>query len=82
MIKQIKIYNRASFGREKLCSVYPEMEFLDINLTKDTSLLRHAIHSPVYWRILKKTIFYSGFKNCSKCIQKICEIGEHKYINE
>jgi hypothetical protein len=27
----------------------PEMEFLDINLTKDSSLLLHAIHSPYYW---------------------------------
>jgi hypothetical protein len=30
----------------------PEMEFLDIR----------AIHSPFYWRILKKNILYSGFK--------------------
>jgi hypothetical protein len=29
-----------------------EMEFLDISLTKDSSLLFHAIH----WRISKKTI--------------------------
>jgi hypothetical protein len=34
---------------------HPEGEFLDINLTKDSSLLLHAIHSPCYWRILKKT---------------------------
>ncbi len=35
----------------------PEMEFLDINLTKKGSnLLFHAIHSPFYWRILKKTL--------------------------
>jgi hypothetical protein len=27
---------------------FPEMEFLDINLTKDSSLLLHAIHSPLY----------------------------------
>ncbi len=39
------------------------MEFLDISLTKDSSLLLHAIHSPFYWRILRKTILYSGFKN-------------------
>ncbi len=31
------------------------MEFLDINLTKGSSLLLHAIHSPFYWRIWKKT---------------------------
>jgi hypothetical protein len=30
---------------------------------KDSSLLLHAIHSPFYWKILKKTILFSGFKN-------------------
>jgi hypothetical protein len=40
-----------------------EMEFLEINLTKDLSLLLHAIHSPLYWRILKKTILFTSFKN-------------------
>ncbi len=39
------------------------MEYLDINLTKDSSLLLYAIHSPFYWRILKKTILFSSFKN-------------------
>jgi hypothetical protein len=41
----------------------PEIEFLDISLAKDSSLLLRAIHSPSYWRILKKTILYFGFKN-------------------
>jgi hypothetical protein len=41
----------------------PGMEFLDINVTKNSSLLPHANHSPFYWRILKKTILFSGFKN-------------------
>ncbi len=41
----------------------PEMEFLDTNLTKYSSLLLHAIHSPFYWRILKKTTLFSCFKN-------------------
>ena len=36
-----------------------EMEFLDINSTKDSSLLLYAIHSPFYWRILKKTILFT-----------------------
>ncbi len=44
-------------------ATYTEMEFLVINLTKDSSLLLHAFHSPFYWRILQKTILYSGFKN-------------------
>jgi hypothetical protein len=41
--------------------VTPEMEFLDINLAKDLSLLLHAINSPFYLLILKKTILYSDF---------------------
>ncbi len=41
----------------------PEMEFLDISYTKDSSLLLQASHIPYYWRILKKTILFSGFKN-------------------
>jgi hypothetical protein len=44
-----------------------EEEFLDINLTKDSSLLLHAISSPFYWRNLWKTILFSGFK---KSLQK------------
>ncbi len=41
----------------------PEMEFWDINLTKGMSLMLHAIHCTFYWRILKKTICFSGFNN-------------------
>jgi hypothetical protein len=33
----------------------PEMEFLDISLTKDKSLLLHAIHSPFYWGFEKNS---------------------------
>ncbi len=40
-----------------------EMEFLDIILTKDSRL---AFQSPFCWRILQKTILYSGFENTSK----------------
>ncbi len=40
-----------------------EMEFLDINLTKDSSVLLHAIHSPFHWQIFRKTILFSGFKS-------------------
>jgi hypothetical protein len=39
------------------------MEFSDIKLTKDWSLLIRVIHSPFYLRMLKKTILYSGFNN-------------------
>ncbi len=46
------------------------MEFLDINLTKDSSHLLRDIHSSFYWLILKKTTLYSGFNNPYK---KICE---------
>ncbi len=43
-----------------------DMEFLDMNLTKDLSLLLSAIHSLFDWRILRKTILYSGFKTTYK----------------
>jgi hypothetical protein len=55
---------------------YTEMEFLDINLTKDLSLLPHAIHSSFYWRILKKTILLSGFKNPYILTQNECRKPE------
>ncbi len=40
------------------------MEFLDANLTKDSNLLLHAIHSPFYWRIFEEnqTKLFSGLK--------------------
>jgi hypothetical protein len=44
----------------------PELEFLDINLTKDSSLLLHDFHSPFYLRFLKKTILHCGFKKSGK----------------
>jgi hypothetical protein len=40
----------------------PVMEFSDISLTKDFSLLFHAVHSTFYWPILQKTILSSGLK--------------------
>jgi hypothetical protein len=47
------------------------MEFLDINLTNDSSLLLLLyIQSPFYWRILKKTILFFGFKNHYKKIRE------------
>jgi hypothetical protein len=46
------------------------MEFLDINPTKDWSHLLHAIDSPFYCLILKKTILFSGFKNPYEKIRK------------
>ncbi len=33
-------------------ALLPKMEFLDINLTKDSSLLLQAIHILFNWRIL------------------------------
>jgi hypothetical protein len=39
------------------------MEFLDMNLTKDSIFSLHAIHSLFYRQILKKTFIYSGLKN-------------------
>jgi hypothetical protein len=40
----------------------PEMDFLDIDLTKYSSLLLHDIHSLSTSRFFKKTRLYSGFK--------------------
>jgi hypothetical protein len=40
----------------------PEMEFLDISLTKDLSLLLYAIHSLSTGGFWKKTRLYSGLK--------------------
>ncbi len=54
------------------------MEFLDINSTKGSSPLLHVIHSPFHWRILTKTIFFSGFKNPFK---KIPETRKLKSIH-
>ncbi len=39
-------------------------------ITKESSLLLHANHSPSYWRTLKKTILYSGFNNPYKNIRE------------
>jgi hypothetical protein len=40
------------------------MEFLDMSLTKDSSLcsMLFTVPSTVYWQILQKPILYSGFK--------------------
>jgi hypothetical protein len=43
-----------------------EVEFLDINLTEDSSLLRHAFHSPFYWRIWKKAILFLNLQSFQK----------------
>jgi len=56
-----------------------EMEFLDINLTKDSSLLLHAIDSPFYRRILKKTILSSVLKNTRKT-RKLGYIHEYHSV--
>jgi hypothetical protein len=56
-----------------------EMEFLDINLTKGSSLLLHAIHNLSTGGIEKNNRHYCGFKNTFKKIHKtrklesICE---------
>jgi hypothetical protein len=51
---------------ERESNMPPEMEFLDISLTKYTSLLLYTIHSPFYWRILQETIIYTGFRTHTK----------------
>ena len=57
----------------------PEMEFLDINLTKVSRLLIHAIHSLSTGGFLKRIRLYSGFL---KYIQKIRETRKLESIHE
>jgi hypothetical protein len=39
------------------------MEFLDINVTKDSSLLLHDFYSTFYRQIFKKTRLFTGFQD-------------------
>jgi hypothetical protein len=59
---------------------YTEMEFVDISLTKELSLLLHAIHSLFYWRILKKTILFSSFKNPYKKIHETIKLESIHFV--
>jgi hypothetical protein len=43
-----------------------EMEFLNVNLIKDSSLLLHATHGPFYWQILQKNYTELRFKKPTK----------------
>ena len=61
--------NRLEFLLSRNVFLLLEIEFLDINLSKDSSLA-HAIHSPFYWRNLIKTMILSGFKNPYKKIRE------------
>jgi hypothetical protein len=45
---------------------WTEMEFLDINLKKDSRILLYAIHSPFYWPILRKSYSSLVFKTLIK----------------
>jgi hypothetical protein len=67
------------------CAFCTKMEFLGISLTKDSSLLLNAIHSHFYWKILKKTMLFSGFKNLSKKIRetrKLESIHELHFVKQ
>jgi hypothetical protein len=55
------------------------MKFLDINFTKVLSFFLYAVHSPFYWRILKKTKLFSGLK---KNYKKIRETRKLESIHE
>jgi hypothetical protein len=50
------VSHRLSPCKINVCKIKekPEMEFLGINLTKDSSLFLHVNHSHFYWRILKR----------------------------
>jgi hypothetical protein len=54
------------------------------NLTKDSSLLLHAIHSPFYCMTDFKenhTVFFTGFKNPHKKIRETKKLESiHKYV--
>jgi hypothetical protein len=59
------------------------MEFLDINLTKDSSLLLHAIHSLFTGGFLMKIRLSSSFKNTYKKIRetrKLESIREQHFV--
>ncbi len=59
------------------------MKFLDNNLKKDSSLLLHAIHSLLYWRILKKIIFFFVFKNpYKKSAEQETLVGHEQHLVE
>ncbi len=60
MREQLSLCTR--FFQDCKSDIKPEMEFLNINLAKDSSLLLHAVDNPFNWRILKKTIPFSAFK--------------------
>jgi hypothetical protein len=62
-LRQVVLERYQSFQNvcDALYALRPEMEFLDINLTKDSSLFLHAFDSPFYRQILQKTILYFGF---------------------
>ncbi len=53
-----------SLQAQTIPSVIPAWDgILGHKINKRFKSLFHAIHSPFYWQILKKTIVYSGFKN-------------------
>ncbi len=56
----------------------PEMEFLDISLTKDSSLLLYAIHSPSVGGFERKPYSYLVFI----ILTKICETRKFESIHE
>jgi hypothetical protein len=56
---------------------------MDIKLTKDSSLLIYAIYILFYWRILKKIILFSGFKNPYRNIRetrKLDSVYEYHFV--
>ncbi len=72
-------YGRSCWYQLLWEAVGSKMEFLDMNLTKDSSLLLRAIHSLFYGWILQKIILYYGFKTPYK---KIRETKKLKSIHE
>jgi hypothetical protein len=59
--REIYAYHVYSTAFKSSQKIIKKMEFLAINLTKNSSLLLHANHRPFFWRILNTTIIV--FKN-------------------
>jgi hypothetical protein len=62
-LSQVVLERYQSFQNvyDALYALRPEMEFLNINLTKDASVFLHAFDSPFYRQVLQKTILFFGF---------------------
>jgi hypothetical protein len=59
----LKSVNKLAFKLNAVDTPQSRVGIRGHQFNQDSSLLLNAIHSPFYWRILKKTLLFSGFKN-------------------